>query len=245
MKQLPNDSSDRVRVESSHSVARRIRWKQLFWILLVAATAIVLGVVVYVGPLGTLGHIIMSLSEDTEFAPGYSERAFQQIAIGDAEASVRAALGAPLSERRVEPYVCWLYAPDPAPEFEANGSYPDIQFSFTAIEFEEGGTFAGAFGQISNGSSKGLLSVSASASFGDGMNTLSLTQAQIDMLKEEQATPQEIEARFGKPSAIFKSRVAKWLHYSHSPGSTHYRQRFIGIDRNGKVCRKRSEFYWD
>lgn len=220
----------------------RIPWG---WICSGAVGVLVLAAVIYVGPIEILRHFVMRLTEDTKYAPGYSERAFQQIAVGDSEASVRTALGAPLLEGKAEPYIRWLYAPDSSPAFEVSGSYPDFRYSFTAVTFGEDATFVDAFGQISHGSSKGLFGVSGSGSFGDGMNTLGLTQAQIDKLKAEKATMKEIEAKYGKPSATYTSRVARWLQYSTSPGSKNYRQRAIGIDREGKVCQKQSEFWWD
>jgi hypothetical protein len=214
-------------------------------IALLLIVALLLWVVLRNGPVKTLRGVIVALSEDTAYAPGFSESAFREIAIGATETSVRAALGAPLSEAAVEPYTGWLYAPNPQPEFATTGSLPDSRFSYTCIRFGEGGRFNDAFGQIANGSSTGPFSASGSCAIGDGINTLSLTDADIATLKAERATPEQIEARFGKPRSVFESRVARWLHYSRSPGSTHYRQRFIGIDRDGKVCRKVSEVHWD
>ena len=172
------------------------------------------GAVVFIGPLEILSSVVVSFSEDTEYAPGYSESAFRKTAIGDTEASVRGAIGTPLSESKAEPYVRWLYAPNPSPEFEADGSYPDIRYSFTTIDFGDDGTFVDAFGQISGGSSTGSLNVSGSGSFGDGVNTLSLTKAEIEKLKAEKATLEQVEARFGTPRAIFESQVTKWLRLS-------------------------------
>lgn len=215
-------------------------------ISLIAIGTLLVGVVIYVGPRKLLESVVISLTEDTAYSPGYSESAFEQIAIGDTEANVRGTLGLPLREWSEEPFVRWLYAPEPSPEFEADGSYPDIRFSFTTIEFGQDRTFVDAFGQISQESSTTILGSSGSASFlADGSNTLSLTQEEIDKLKNEKATPEQIEARFGKPRAIFESRVVNWLQYSFSPGSTDYRQRLIGLDRDGRVCRKVNDIYWD
>ena len=209
--------------------------------IVLAVCAALLAAVLYVGPAKILGDFIMRVTEDTQYAPGYSERAFQQIGVGDTEAAVKAALGAPLSESKAEPYVSWLYAPDAHPDFEASGRYPDMRFSFTEIKFDQERAFLGAFGQISYGSGGG----SGSGAWGDGVNTLGITQAQIDEFKSAKATTKEIEAKYGKPNAAYESHVVRWLTYSTSPGSKNYRLRAIGIDRDGKVCRKQSEFYWD
>lgn len=220
-------------------------WLRVPWIVLGAAIFLLAGIVAYVGPVAILRQVTILLSEDTEYAPGFSERAFRKIQLGDTEATVRATLGAPLRIDDAKPYVSWLYGPAPAPEFEADGTYPDVRFSFTAIRFDENGTFDGAFGQISRRSGTSLLGASATVSIGDGANTLSLTKAEVEKLKAAKTTPGQIAARFGKPQASFESRVAKWLVYSRSPGSRNYRQRLIGTDRDGNVCRKVSEIYWD
>ena len=212
---------------------------------LVSISALLAGIVVFIGPHKVLSRAVISVSEDTEYAPGYSEKAFRLVEIGDTESSIREALGIPLKKSNVHPYMRWLYAPNPSPDFETDGSYPDSRYSFTTIDFREDRTFVDAFGQISDQSRTGLLKVSSSSSFGDGVNTLSLTKADIEKLKAEKTTPEQVEAKFGKPRAVFESHVTKWLQYSHSPGNTHYRQRMIGIDRNGKVRRKVNEIYWD
>ena len=219
-----------------------------FWIPLAIVVSFLIGAVAYFGPRELLQSIVISVSEDTAYAPGYSESAFQEIAIGDTESGVREALGPPLKVFTANPCTIWLYTPDsdPVPAFEANGSYPDMRYSFTAVRFGEDGAFVEAFGQISHGSKTSPLDVSASALFlGDGTNTLPLTSAEIEKLKSEKATADQIEARLGKPRSVFRCRARKWLQYSHSPGSKNYRLRMIGIDRDGKVSRVRREFYWD
>ena len=215
-----------------------------FILILLPLLLIVLPMVI-IGPRKLVGNFLISTLGDTEFGPGYSEKAFRQIGIGDSEASILTKLGPPLNTGTDEPFVSWLYAPDPHPDFATNGGYPDTRYSFTTIRFDEKGQFKEALGQISHGTTKSLLSVSGSGSWGDGINTLSISNAEIERLKAEKARPHQIEATYGKPQAVFDSRVTKWLRYSHSPGSTHYQLRMIGLDREGKVCRKISEFYWD
>ena len=179
--------------------------------ILFSLGALLAGVVVFIGPHKVLSRVVISMREDTEYAPGYSENAFRLVEIGDTESSVREALGVPVQESKTDPYVRWLYAPHPSPDFETGGSSPDSRYSFTTVDFGEDGTFIDAFGQISDPSSIGLLSVSRSSSFGDGVNTLALTKADIEKLKAEKATPEQVQAKFGKPRAVFESHVTKWL----------------------------------
>lgn len=222
------------------------KWLRGPWIPICVFITLLVGTTAYISPLEIIRGVVIYLSEDTEYAPGYSESAFRQISIGNTETSVKKALGNPLTESYAESYIRWLYAPDPIPEFEEDGEYPDMRYSFTTIDFAEDGTFVDAFGQISHGSSSTLLGTSGSGTIlADGGNFLSITNAQIKKLKSEKATSVQIEAKFGKPQAVFESRAVKWLQYSHSPGSKNYRQRLIGIDRDGKVCRKIDAIWWD
>lgn len=98
---------------------------------------------------------------------------------------------------------------------------------------------------MSHGEQFGLLGVGRSVSFGDGVNALALDNADIEQLKLDQATYEQVQERFGKPRATYTSRAVKWLRYSHSPTSSNYRLRMIAIDDDGNVCFKRSEIYWD
>jgi len=235
-----------IEVERQHAAPQR-SWRWLWMTFCALAFLLLVAVTAYVGPLALARGLLISITEDTEYAPGYSESAFRGIAVGDTEASVRSALGAPLGETVAVPCLRWLYVPDPQPvsEFEKNGAYPDFRFSFTTIDFGADGTFADAFGQISHGSSSTPLGASGSGSFGDGVNTLSIRNADIEKLKAEKATTQQIEERFGRPQARFESKAVKWLQYSRSPGSKNYRQRLVGIDGDGKVCRKEDAIWWD
>lgn len=212
---------------------------------LVAVFALLIGVLLHFGPMNIVANLWVFVFGDTEYVPGYSERAFRGLTTGDSEATVLVALGKPHRSWASEPYTLWLYASDPHPEFAEDGDFPDMRHSFTSIRFSADGRFVDAFGQISHGSSMSLSGGSASVSFGDGMNTLKLTDAEIAKLKMAGATPPQIEARFGKPRGVFESRVVKWLQYSWSPGSKDYRKRLIGLAHGGAVCRKVSGIYWD
>lgn len=211
---------------------------------IVVALAVVAGVI-FVGPHELLLRVYLAATEDTEYAPGYSERAFRAVELGDAEAEVLAALGEPLSERVGEPSTTWLYADGGHGRFEARGHYPDIRHSFTTLHFHEDGTFDYAFGQLSGSSEAGLLRTTLTSTTGDGANTLGLSDSQVEELRASGATTVELEARFGPPDAVHRSDVVRWLVYSHSPGSHNYRQRLLGVDRDGRVCEKVSEPWWD
>jgi hypothetical protein len=229
-------------LERRHDVSRHL------WTVFFALIVLLAGVVAYLGPRDVLSNILISFSEDTEYAPGYSERAFRRVRVGDTDVSVQGALGLPLTETPAVPSVRWLYTPDlgPVRDFEETGAYPDMRFSFTVIEFGEDGVFADVFGQVSHGTSSTLLGASGHATIlADGANTLSLSNAEIEKLKSERATAADLEAQFGKPQAIYESKAMRWLHYARSPASKNYRQRLIGIDRDGKVSDKVDEIWWD
>ena len=52
---------------------------------------------------GVVGELLLIvLGEDTSYAPGYSEEAFESIRIGDEELRVRTTLGEPLDEAVLE-----------------------------------------------------------------------------------------------------------------------------------------------
>lgn len=206
--------------------------------------ALVVAAIAWIGPVEFLREVVMLLAEDTKYAAGFSPRAFDAVAIGDSEASVVAALGAPLREDADEPHCLWLYAPSAHPDFEDSGDLPDARCSFTRIRFGEDGGVDGVWGQMAHGSQGGIGSQST-VLFGDGFNTLGITNAAIEALKARRATKAQIQEQYGPPRHVFEARAVRWLVYSFSPGSGHYRQRMIGIDREGKVCRKVRRIYWD
>jgi hypothetical protein len=91
------------------------------------------------------------------------------------------------------------------------------------------------FGQVVSAKQVGVLSAGATVSTGDGLNFLKLSNAQIAMLKGKGFA--EIEASFGKPTAVRESQPLKMLNYSDAsaPGKN-YRKRIIGINAEGKVA---------
>jgi hypothetical protein len=143
-KTTPNESSGQN--DSEQWVDNR--WSRQPWILPGTLALILIAVISVIGPLNIVTSVVISLSEDTEYSAGYSESAFQKVEVGTGEAAVRSVLGAPLKESAAKPYMRWLYTPttEPVREFEENGGYPDIRFSFTTVDFGEDGLFTDAFG---------------------------------------------------------------------------------------------------
>jgi hypothetical protein len=200
-----------------------------------------------VGPARMLENLLISMTDTTEFSEGYTDKAFRHVSAGDELSVVLNALGEPLNQRDATPYIAWLYSPEDQAvrAFKKSGEYPDISGSFTILTFTEDGTFDGAFGQLSTGGQPGLMVASGLARVGDGHNTLAIKKADIDTLKSKQATREVMEAKYGKPDGVFASPVVTWLYFSRSAKSGNYRQRMIGLDRDGKVCRKIDTIYWD
>lgn len=198
-------------------------------------------------------------SEDTEYAASYSEPAFQAIKDGESLEDVEKKLGKPLRTQSVTPHTLWLYAPVDYPAFSKTGVYPSIECECNVISFDETGKFVRAYGQSAGqvaGAADGQSVVYTSGSFpikdpasigarAGVPGPLKLSAPLYRKLLAEKATQKEIRNRFGKPKAEFASRVSKWLVYSHSPSGGNYRKRMIGLDKQGRVCDKRSEFYWD
>lgn len=214
------------------------------FILILAGVLGLACVVAVVGPTKLLQHAFLLLGEDTAYAPGYSEKAFQEVQIGSSKEAVVAHLGNPLREDSAAPHTLWIYSPTPQASFKTSGQ-PDAMSTYTVFKFGTNGVLTDVYGQVLESSEKGLFGVQTTISMGNGSNSLSLTRKQIDALTTAGITPEAIEARFGAPQAQFNTQVSTWLIYSHSPGSKDYRLRWIGVDSAGKVSRKRSEIYWD
>ena len=196
-----------------------------------------------------LAYMMMRASEDTEYASDYSEQAFQKVKIGDSIESVEAKIGKPLSISPVKPYTAWLYAPDKHPSFAAKGESPPFHRACNVITFDKDGKFTDSHGQ-SAGTEKRVgddaLVLTGEISFQGAIpGPLGLSDEKISELKQKKTTQDDFRKRFGEPRATYTSRSVKWLRYSRSPASTHYRKRMLGVDEQGRVCEKKSEFYWD
>jgi len=180
---------------------------------------------------------------DTEYAPGYDEAVFAALAPGTDESVVLSALGAPLRKRDLSAGTRWLYANGDAPEFATTGEVAG-PLSYTILEFDGGGTFVGAYGQIGSGG-LGSSQIDLDPSARTGRNHLGLDATTVDQLRQRRATFADLERRFGTPRAVRTSTALREWFYSRSPTSNHYHIRSLGIDDAGKVCWKRLGVYWD
>lgn len=208
--------------------------------------------------LNPLARLLFGLKEGTRFAPGYSEEAFYSIKLGDDESTVTKLLGAPLftwtndtrilSFARTMQALCgnppkmfpnghrthWAYASGPIPAFSSQGRLED-DVDYTVFTFDGSGRVEEVFGLLVSAKQVGFLSASRTVSAGDGLNFLKLSDAQIVMLKGKGFA--EIEASFGKPTAVRESEPLKMLSYTDgSPPGKSYRERIIGINAEGKVA---------
>jgi hypothetical protein len=169
---------------------------------------------------------------DTQYAPGYSGRKFSAIKLGDSEQSVIASLGQPFSSQEVRPSVKWIYSADNQQNFPHSGEGAG---TYTTIEFDTNGVVVSIDGMLQTASS--------SFSFGDGLNYLKLTTAQIEKLIGSRQ--KEIKKQFGQPVATYEDKSSKFLRYSKSPSSANYNLRIIGVDEKGRVVKIISKIYWD
>lgn len=208
--------------------------------------------------LNPLAILLFLLNEGTRFAPGYSEKAFYSIKLGDHEATVTKLLGSPLSTWTNDtqilgfthmgqamdgnppqkfpngPRTHWAYASGLMPAFSSQGRLED-EVDYTVFAFDGSGRVEEVFGQVVSAKQVGVLSAGAKVSAGDGLNFLKLSNAQIAMLKGKGFA--EIEASFGKPTAVRESQPLKMLSYSgDSPPGSSYRKRIIGLNAEGKVA---------
>ena len=182
--------------------------------------------------LGALLAALYFKSFDTQYAPGYSAKAFKSIKLGDTEQRVVSLLGAPLSTYDSEPYLEWIYSADEQKRFSASGVGTG---TFTTVRFNPDGRVASISGQRQT--SAGTMT------FGEGQNSLNLTGEQIRALKG--STQDEILQKFGSPKAVYEYKASKVLSYSRSPSSANYHLRSVGLDADGKVVHVWREIYWD
>ncbi len=194
-------------------------------------------------PLSTRQHLFVSAFGDTEYAPGYSERAFEQLLLGATRADVITALGPPFGEHSVQPVHFVLYADQPADDFAETGSLRGIE-RYTCLLFDSEGKFESMFAQISLRTGLGSWTTQLDTD-GTGANPLRVDARQIETWKNAGATPAEIQARFGPPTATHRNDTVRWMQYSRSPSDGDYQRRWIGLDRDDRVCFKRAEAYCD
>lgn len=169
---------------------------------------------------------------DTQYAPGYSEKAFRSIKLGDTEQRVLALIGNPFTTNETEPFVEWIYSGEVQKQFAKHGTG---EGTYTTLRFDATGRVQSAFGQRQTSGN--------SITIGDGQNHLNLTKQQIQELKG--SSQDEIRQKFGVPNAVYEYKATKLLSYSRSPSGSHYHLRMIGLDKDGKVVHIGREVYWD
>ena len=176
--------------------------------------------------------VLMWSSFDTEYAPGYSAKAFNVIRVGDTFESVLSKLGEPWSSRQTEPFRSWIYSASEQPSFAEDGIG---QGTHTTFGFDGEGRVKYASGQTSPSPH--------TIRFGDGENHLRLKSEEIELVKG--ASEEEIRNRFGPPVATYEYQASTVLIYSRSPSSSNYHLRNLGMDENGKVVHIWKSIYWD
>jgi hypothetical protein len=169
---------------------------------------------------------------DTQYTPGYSDKKFKSVKLGDSEQFVIASLGQPFSTQSTKPYSEWIYSGVNQRRFARTG---EGSGTYTTIRFDSSGRVESMGGMVQESAS--------TVTFGDGLNYLGLTTAQIDKLIG--SSREEIKTRFGLPAATYENKSTKVLRYSRSPSSANYHLRAIGVDKDGKVVRIYREIYWD
>lgn len=200
---------------------------------------------------GALQDAFRMLSEDTEYAPGYTEQAFNSLKIGQTVEDVESKLGKPLRSKTNVPLSRWLYAPEVPKDFESNGHYPSMEKECNVITFDKDGVFLESHGQsagtIDRPDRDGNVMIISGLMSPDGVTPgpLGITRQVRDELKNTKISSTAFLERFGPPQAKYITRAVKWMVYSHSPSGGDYRQRMVGIDEDGRVCEKWSQFYWD
>lgn len=218
------------------------------WLSLLGAGALLLGIVAaWPSARGAakcfLGELLVDVFGDTEYAPGYAEAVFDALAPGTDEGVVLSTLGAPLTRRDLSAGTRWLYANGEAPEFATTGEVAG-PLSYTILEFDDGGTFVGAAGQLCRGGG-GSSQIDLDPSARTGRNLLGLDATTVDDLRDRRATFADLERRFGTPRSVRTSTAVREWFYSRSPTSTHHHVRSLGLDAAGKVCWKRRGLHWD
>jgi hypothetical protein len=185
--------------------------------------------------LGAAGFFLVpTLLTDTEYAPSYSETAFESVLVGDTRRTVEARLGPPLARIESEPSEDWVYAAPGHQGFEEDGG---IRGTFSLFSFGPDGTVVSTIGQTElSRSMSGFRGRWDGGYLGGSAESLAACKG---------LTRQEIETRYGAPPIRIVNAVTEWMVYSRSPKGSHYRLRQVGIDANGIVVEKKSYLYWD
>jgi len=171
------------------------------------------------------------LSFDTQYAPGYTERAFKSIRVGDTREQVTSLVGNPLSSYDTEPFVQWLYSGTPEPKFSHHGEASGTHTSFT---FKNG--------LVENVTGQRRTSENSFVA-GPGVGYLKLAAEDVEKLKG--ASPEAVKEKFGPPVATYEYKATKVLVYSRAASKSNYHLRMVGLDGQGRVVRLWKSVYWD
>lgn len=172
---------------------------------------------------------------DTRYAPGYTERGFRSIRMGDTEEGVIKRLGPAFRTNICKPFVQWVYSGDEQKAFarrgEARGKYSLLTFRGESLD---------SVHEVSE-TRTGLGSVRIVS--GPGVGFLGLNAEQVEKLKG--TTMAAVKERFGTPKGVHESNAARILSYSWSPSGGNYRRREVQLDAGGRVVRVERSIWWD
>ncbi len=183
-------------------------------------------------------RVLVAAFTDTEYAAGYSEAAFDSIAMGESRAEVLRRLGPPLSTYVATPHTSWLYCGPNHPGFNENGG---LSGTFSLFEFDMTGRVGKTLKQAQTDRSNSLLGASITTTIG----TVPLGGPAGSSDPWVGKTQAEVQASFGLPDHVRDNLATEVLIYSRSPSSTHYLWRRIGLDASGAVVEKQQFFWWD
>lgn len=204
------------------------RFASWFQAGVVVSLSSIVGVLLLVG----IFTAILFANFDTEYAPGYSEKAFKSIQLGATQQSVLSLLGEPIASANSEPFVVYIYSAEKQPDFSEDGIGSG---TYTTMTFDKSRRLKTVFGQQATSRNSIVI--------GEGQNYLKLREQDIEELKG--STMEEIKAKFGSPAAVYEYKAFKVLAYSRSPSSANYHLRSLGLDENGMVVHIWRSIYWD
>lgn len=173
-----------------------------------------------------------------EYAPEFTEEAFESIEPGIPESEVRNLLGPPLEETPGDPAIRWLYVDGSPGDYATAGTRPESG-PFSELIFSAEGKFEGCSGFAYNPVEGYWYTFSPHA------NLLGISNSKLERWSIEGTTMSEMEAAYGAPSAEYADLAVRWLEYAQSPNVSLTFQRRVGIDRQGRACGLRSNEEWD
>ncbi len=176
-------------------------------------------------------HAFLLLMIDTDYASGYSRRAFESIELGFSEDEVIARLGEPLDVQETEPDTIWVYSDEPLENVEL---IPSDAKKLTRARFGQHGLVLDIFD-------------AGCGPMGAGQVGYGYLGLEIDRWETLVGTPMErFRELYGEPSEVKESQTVRVLRYSiQSPASMDYRIRNIELDRDGRVVGTVKDHYGD